>query len=43
MSAVLHGAGVGRGAAVGPVVRVYPAPHVAADAPVVRGLSLIHI
>ncbi len=33
---VLHGAGVGRGAAVGPVVRVRPAPAVAGDAPVVR-------
>jgi phosphotransferase system enzyme I (PtsI) len=33
---VLHGAGVGRRAAVGPVVRVQPAPAVPGDAPVVR-------
>ncbi|MFF1528193.1 phosphoenolpyruvate--protein phosphotransferase [Cellulomonas sp. NPDC058312] len=33
---VLHGAGVGRRVAVGPVVRVRPAPAVPGDAPVVR-------
>jgi phosphotransferase system enzyme I (PtsI) len=33
---VLHGAGVGRRTAVGPVVRVQPAPTVPGDAPVVR-------
>ncbi|MBD3779661.1 MAG: phosphoenolpyruvate--protein phosphotransferase [Micrococcales bacterium] len=32
----LHGVGVGRRVAVGPVVRVQPAPAVPADAPVVR-------
>jgi phosphotransferase system enzyme I (PtsI) len=33
---VLHGAGVGRRVAVGPVVRVQPAPAVPGDAPVLR-------
>lgn len=33
---VLHGVGVGRRVAIGPVVRVQPAPAVPADAPVVR-------
>ena len=33
MADVLHGAGVGRGAVVGPVARAHPAPHVPHDEP----------